>query len=225
MVTIVPAILAKDATTFEEDLKKVWGFVKRVQFDVIDGKFAATETVMPEVLKTIDTIVEFDAHLMVERPEDWINRCVECGITGVYGQVEKMIDKTAFVADAQSAGLRVGLAYDLETPLSGLEDYIDNLDGVLLMSVKAGEQGQDFDDRVLGKIKEVRKLSKSVKIIIDGGLTVDNIKKCFVAEWAEELSEDEEDKSFMKMEFVVGSHLYKSEDVYNELLKLENLQH
>ncbi len=225
MVTIVPTILAKDATEFEETLKKVWGLVKRVQFDIIDGKFAPNETVMPEVLKTIDTIVEFDAHLMVEKPEGWINRCVECGITGVYGQVEKMLDIPMFVGDAQSAGLRVGLAYDLDTPLDGLEDYIDNLDGVLLMSVKAGASGQEFDESVLEKIKKVRQLSKSVKIIIDGGLDVENIKKCFAAEWTEELLEDEMDKSFMKMEFAVGSELYESKNIVDGLQNLEHLTH
>ena len=66
MVTIVPAILAKDVTSFEEQLKRVWGEVKRVQFDIIDGKFAPAETVGPEILMNVDTIVEFDAHLMVE---------------------------------------------------------------------------------------------------------------------------------------------------------------
>ena len=225
MVTIVPTILAKDATTFEETLKKVWGMVKRVQFDIIDGKFAPAETAEPEVLKNIDTIVEFDAHLMVVRPEEWINRCVESGITGVYGQVEQMGDVPKFVADAQAAGLRVGLAYDLGTSLEGLENYINDLDGVLLMSVKAGASGQTFDESVLEKIRTVRKMSKTIKIIIDGGLNVENIKKCFAAEWEEELSEDELDKSFMKMEFAVGSDLYESSDLRVELENLEHLKH
>lgn len=224
MVTIVPTILEKDATSFENTLKKVWGSVKRVQFDIIDGKFAAMETVEPEVLMNIDTIVEFDAHLMVDKPESWITRCVENGITGVYGQIEKMGDVTKFVADAQFAGLRVGLAYDIDTPIDGLEDYINDLDGVLLMSVKAGASGQEFDERVLEKIKAVRRLSKSIKIVIDGGLDVENIKKCFAAEWSEEMSEDEMDKSFMKMEFAVGSEIYESADAVAQLEKLEHLK-
>jgi len=225
MVTIVPTILAKDVTTFEDQLKKVWGEVKRVQFDIIDGKFAPVETVEPEILLNIDTIVEFDAHLMVERPEDWVERCLAAGITGVYGQVEKMEDKTKFIADAQVAGMRVGLAYDLDTPLIGLEEYIDDVDGVLLLSVKAGAQGQDFDERVLAKIMEVRKMNKRVKIIVDGGLDVENIKKCFAAEWSEEMSEDELDRSFMNMEFAVGSQLFGSPDIAEELMNLEHLSH
>ena len=225
MITIIPAILAKDPTKFEDDLKKVWGLVSRVQFDIIDGKFAPVETVGPEVLSSFDTIVEFDAHLMVVRPEDWLERCVTAGITGVYGQVEQMEDKTKFIADAQVAGLRAGLAYDIDTPVDGLEEYIDNLDAVLLMSVKAGAQGQEFDERVLEKIMRVRQMSKTVKIIVDGGLDVESIKKCFEAEWSEEMAEDELNRTFMKMEFAVGSEIFSSPEVKLELDKLEHLKH
>jgi ribulose-phosphate 3-epimerase len=224
MVEIVPAILEKDATSFEEKLKKVWGEAKKVQVDIIDGKFAPMETVEPEVLLNIDTIVDFEGHLMVERPEDWIERCVAAGMTGLFGQVEMMEDVVKFVADTQSAGLRVGLAYDIDTQLTDLENYINDLDAVLLMSAKAGSQGvNEFDDRVLEKIKQVRKINKRIVIVVDGGLDVDSIKKCFAAEWAEELSEDELDRNFGKMEFAVGSEIFGSEDIKEKLDELESL--
>lgn len=224
MITIVPAILEKDISSFEEKLKKVWGMCKRVQMDVIDGKFAPTETVMPEILLNIDTIVDFEGQLMVDKPEEWVDRCVAAGMTALYGHVEKMADKVKFIADTQAAGLKVGLAYDIDTPLDGLEDVISNLDGVLLMSVKAGSQGvQEFDERVLEKIKKVRAMSEFVTIVVDGGLNVENIKKCLVAEWAQEISEDEFDKSFLGIEFAVGSDLLNADDVELELKRLENL--
>jgi ribulose-phosphate 3-epimerase len=223
MITIVPAILEKDITGFEEKLKKVWGMTKRVQMDVIDGKFAPTETVFPEALLNIDTIIDFEGHLMVEKPEEWVERCVAAGMTAVYGQVEKMVDRSKFVADAQAAGMKVGLAFDIETPLTGLEEVINNLDGVLLMSVKAGSQGQEFDERVLSKIKKVREMSEFVTIVVDGGLDVPNIKKCLAAEWAQEIAEDEFNKSFLGMEFVVGSDLLNAEDVDLEMRRLESL--
>lgn len=224
MVEIVPAILEKDATSFEEKLKRVWGEAKKVQVDIIDGKFAPVETIEPEVLLNIDTIVDFEGHLMVERPEDWIDRCVASGMTGLFGQVEKMEDVVKFVADTQAAGLRVGLAYDIDTPLTDLEKYINDLDAVLLMSTKVGSQGvNEFDDRVLEKIKQVRKINKRIVIVVDGGLDVESIKKCFAAEWAEELSEDELDRNFGKMEFAVGSEIFGSEDIKEKLDELESL--
>jgi ribulose-phosphate 3-epimerase len=224
MVTIIPAILEKDISSFLEKAERVKNFAKRVQVDIIDGKFSPTETVIPEALKDIDSPIEFEAHLMVEEPHEWIERCVEAGITGVYGQVEKMTDKVNFIADAQFAGLKAGLAYALETPLTGIEEIINNLDAVLLMSSRLGTQGkEDFDVAVLEKIKEIRKIDKNIKIIVDGGIDAKDIKKCFEAEWAEEISEDELDRNFGKMEFAVGSDLFNAENIEEEYLKLVNL--
>ncbi|HCQ31078.1 TPA: hypothetical protein DIU27_01680 [Candidatus Collierbacteria bacterium] len=224
MITIVPAILEKDITAFEEKLKKVWGIVKRVQMDIIDGKFAPIETVMPEILLNIDTIVDFEGQLMVDKPEEWVDRCAAAGMTALYGHVEKMEDRAKFIADTEAAGMKAGLAFDIDTPLDGLEEMINNLDGVLLMSVKAGSQGiQKFDERVLPKIKKVREMSEFVKIVVDGGLNVENIKKCLAAEWAQEIAEDEFNKSFLGMEFAVGSDLLNAENVEEELNRLENL--
>lgn len=224
MVTIVPAILEKDITSFLEKAEKVKSFAKRVQVDIIDGKFASTETVIPEALKDNDLPIELEAHLMVEEPHEWIDRCVEAGITAVYGQVEKMSDKVAFIADAQFAGLRAGLAYALETPLTGMEEVINNLDAVLLMSSKLGSQGkEDFDEKVLEKIKEIRKIDKNIKIILDGGIDGKDIKRCFEAEWAEEIAEDELDRNFGKMEFAVGGDLFNAPDIEEEYLRLVNL--
>ncbi len=224
MINIVPAILEKSLREFEEKLSLVWGSVSRVQVDIVDGKFSKTITILPEDLGQIDTVVAFDAHLMVERPEEWITRCVAGGIDRVIGQVEMMEERTAFIGDAQAEGLMVGLAYDIETPLDGLEEYIKNLDAVLLMSVKAGEQGREFDERVLKKIKAVRKMSKTVNIVIDGGLNEEKIKKCIVAEWAEEIDENELNKSVALLDFAVGSHLFEAKNVKEELLRLQNLE-
>jgi ribulose-phosphate 3-epimerase len=224
MITIIPAILEKSLKEFEEKLSLVWGLVSRVQVDVIDGKFVEEKTIGPEDLGQIDTVVAFDVHLMVKKPEDWIKRCVAGGVDRVFGQVEMMEDKVVFIGDAQAEGLAVGLAYDVDTPLDGLEEYINDLDAVLLMSVKAGAQGREFDGRVLAKIKEVRKLSKTIDIVVDGGLDEEKIKKCIAAEWAEEIEEDELNRSVALLEFAVGSHLFRAENVVEELGRLQRLE-
>jgi len=205
---------------FEKELTKVWSLVNKVQLDVVDGIWAPTKTSGPEDLAKVDTAVTFDAHLMVDKPEEWLDRCVDGGVERVFGQVEKMADKVAFIADAQAKGLGVGLAYDIGTPLTGLEEVINDIDAVLLLSVEGGAQGRPFDERVLSKIKEVRKINKRVTIVVDGGLDEANIKKCLIAEWAEEIAEDELDREVMTMEFVVGSELLTAENVEEELLNL-----
>lgn len=224
MVTIIPAILATTPEEFKAKLEKVWGIVPRVQLDVIDGVFNENKTVDLSVLNSVDTQVEFDAHLMVDKPSKWVSLCKEAGVSRVFGHVEKMTDITAFVADSQFAEMRVGLAYDIDTPLDGLEEIIKDLDAVLLMSVKAGRGGQEFNDQVLAKIAEVRKMNRNVKIVIDGGLDENNIKKCIEAEWEEEMREDDFSRDVMGLEFVVGNHLLESANVKEELDRLQRLQ-
>ncbi|HOX96502.1 MAG TPA: hypothetical protein PLI45_03935 [Candidatus Woesebacteria bacterium] len=208
MKTVVPAILAKDVSTFEEEVKKVEKFVTKVQVDVIDGKFFPVETVTPEVFQEIETPVEIETHLMVEEPIEWVERCVAAGVTAIYGQVEKMTDKQAFITAVVESGLRVGLAFDLDTSLTGLDEWINLVDGILLMSVPAGAQGQAFGEGVMEKIKKVRALSPSVLIVIDGGLNIETIKRCV------EIGGE-------KMEFAVGSEILKAEDAELAYRKLE----
>ena len=224
MVTVIPAIMPKSLGELEEQLAKVWSFAPRVQLDVMDGIFRPEKTISPELLNQIDTIVTWDVHLMVDQPEKWIKQCVMGGVDRVFGQVEKMADVTAFVADAEAEMMAVGLAYDIDTPLDGLEEVINDLDAVLLMSVPAGAQAREFDERVLAKIKQVRKMNKRIPIVIDGGINEEKMKECLTAEWAEEIEEDELNRSTMGIEFVVGSHLLKAENVEEELNHLRLMQ-
>jgi len=224
MIKIVPAIMSDSLEEFKKELEKVWSVVSRVQVDVIDGKFAERKTIGPEELNIVDTVVAFDVHLMVEKPEEWVSRCAMGGVDRVFGQVEKMEDVVAFVGDVQAEGMAVGLAYGIDTPLDGLKEVIDNLDAVLLLAVKAGKQGQEFDERVLEKIKKVRELSKKVILVIDGGLNEEKIKKCLAAAWAEEMEEETWERNAVLMDFVVGSELWKAEDVRKRLEELQRLE-
>ena len=211
MKAIVPSILAKDISKFERDLGMVEKFAKKIQMDVVDGKFALIETVTPEVLQNLDTLMEVEAHLMTVEPVEWVERCAASGITAVYGQVERMTDKFEFISKAEEAGMRTGLAFDLETALSGLEDWVNLVDSILLLSVAAGAQGQLFDDRVLEKIKKVRELSSTVTIVVDGGLNEENIRKCSLV-------------GGEKLEFAVGSEILNANNPEAVYIKLENVE-
>lgn len=211
MTKIIPSILARDISKFEEDVAKVERFAGRIQMDIIDGKYFPVETVLPDVLLTVETVAEIEAHLMVEEPVEWVDQCVAAGITAVYGQVEKMTDKQEFITKAEEAGLKTGLAFDLSTPLTGLDEWINLVDSVLLMAVNAGAQGQSFDIAVLDKLKKVRELSPTVMIMIDGGLNEENIRKCL-------------EVGGEKMEFAVGSEILTAENPEETFRKLENVE-
>lgn len=225
MVKIIPAILTEDWEEFESRFDEVKSMVNRIQLDVGDGKFIDKVTVAPEDLKEIDTIVKFDAHLMVEDPKKWLDRCLQGGFKRVFGHVEKMEDVSEFVAQAELRGFEVGLALNINTPVSEIEEYIWNIDGLLLLSVNAGESGQEFNDDVLEKIKEVEKIRDDMIIVVDGGLTENEIKECLTARWAEELEEGTDvHPGFTEMEFAVGSHLWNSKNLEEELNNLQTLK-
>lgn len=211
MIKIVPAPLVKDITALEDAIRKVEGLSSKIQIDVVDGKFAPVETVIPEMLQSIETMADIEVHLMVNEPIEWLERCVTAGVTSVFGQIEKMSDIQAFITEAEAAGLKTGLAVDINTPVSKIEEWINMVDSVLLMSVPAGAQGQTFDEKVLDKIKAVREMSSFVIITVDGGLNEENIRKCLRA-------------GGDKMEFAVGSLILNSENPEEIYRKLENIE-
>lgn len=187
MVNIIPAILTDNVTDLSDkvrrinDVSHVEGItVRSIQIDVIDGVFADNRTVDPVSLVGLDTDLGLDFHLMVKEPINWVEKCANAGADRIIGQIEMMKNQVEFVEKVQETGLYIGLALDLETPVSELNALIlNNVDAILLMAVKAGFGGQKFDKRVLDKIKELDEIrvrdKTPFKICVDGGETVDVI--------------------------------------------------
>ncbi len=174
---IIPSILTQDPNEARELLKKAEeAGVKRVQIDVVDGKFANNKTVDPVVFRNLETNILLDYHLMVDEPINWVEKCLYAGADRIIAQIEKMTNQFEFLAKVQSTGSLVGLAIDITTPVNAIEEeIIKNLDVVLVMSVPAGFGSQKFDFKALDKIKKLNKIRKDdqspFKICVDGGIT------------------------------------------------------
>jgi ribulose-phosphate 3-epimerase len=186
MVQIIPAILTNDIREIEEKLKRAEGIVERVQIDIIDGQFVENRTIDPSALEKIETDLDLDFHLMTKEPIDWVERAVRGGADRVIGQIEQMSDQLAFVGKVQEVGLSVGLAIDLETPVSAFDPTIlNNLDVVLIMAVKAGFGGQEFNLKALEKIKKLDEIrvrdDSPFRICVDGGETLETIDDTHLA--------------------------------------------
>lgn len=182
MVEIIPAILTNDIREIEEKLKRAESLAKRVQIDVLDGQFVANRTVDPSFVGNIETDLNLDFHLMTKEPVDWVERAVRGGADRIIGQIEQMANQVEFVGKVSEVGLSVGLALDLDSEVSELDPTIlNNLDVVLVMSVKAGFGGQKFDPRTIKKVKELDEIrvrdDTPFKICVDGGITKENIKE------------------------------------------------
>ncbi|MBI4033007.1 MAG: ribulose-phosphate 3-epimerase [Candidatus Blackburnbacteria bacterium] len=180
MIEIIPAILTNDPGELEDRIKQVERLAHRVQVDIIDGVFANNRTVALESLEGIGTEALLDVHLMVYEPDSWVERAVRILADRIIGQVEMMSDQVRFIGHAQEIGSKVGLALDLPTPVSAIDPaIINNLDVVLLMSVKAGFGGQEFNKSALEKIKALDEIrsrdSIPFRICVDGGINAQNI--------------------------------------------------
>lgn len=173
---IIPAILTNDLSELTALINKGEGSVDRVQIDVIDHKFAENITVDPAILKNIATSLNLDFHLMVKGPIDWVDHCVMNKGNRIIGQIEAMDNQDEFVTKVTSMGSLPGLGVDIETSIEDIDSKVlPKLAVVLLMSVKAGWGGQEFDLSVWEKIEKITKMRKDLnlgfKICIDGGVT------------------------------------------------------
>lgn len=166
---IIPGILEKDWTEIEKKIELIKTFSKKIQIDIIDGNFAPNQTFLdPTPFLRYANELSLEAHLMVEEPINYLDSFSKVGFKKFIGHVEKMTSQEEFVAKGELLG-EVALALDLDTPIDAIKSSFEDLDSVLLMSVKAGASGQTFEQRVLEKIKNLR-AKTFIPIEVDGGI-------------------------------------------------------
>ncbi|HUQ84885.1 MAG TPA: hypothetical protein VM077_01035 [Candidatus Limnocylindrales bacterium] len=164
-----PGTADKDFEAIEKKLQDVKGFARVIHIDIIDGKFADNKTFSePAPFAKYSKDFIFEVHLMVHEPINYLKSFADAGFQRFIGQIEKMSDQAEFVAQAQILG-EAGLAIDLDTPVRDIKVQLDDLDTILVMAVKAGFSGQEFNDDALVKIEELKELT-DVPIEVDGGI-------------------------------------------------------
>ncbi len=181
---IIPAILTDNPQEFEQLLRACDGVVDRVQIDVNDGSFLEEKSFLPEEIPFLENNIYFDFHLMVKEPIHWLERCARLGGDRVFAHIEGMSSQASFVKECQIRGLKIGLALDIDTPVSLLDPLVlEDLDAVLLMGYSAGKGGQKFDELVFDKVQELVELRKNdispFRICVDGGVWEENMFKLY----------------------------------------------
>ena len=154
--------------------------------DVMDGVFTKYKTIDYEYFDQMreKSPLLFDAHLMVAEPQKVLNKYIKSEANIITLHYESFEDKLLMVKllkKIKKAGKMVGLAIDLETQIEVVEPYLELLDLVLIMSVKAGKGGQEFDESVIKKIKYVRKQNSEILIEVDGGINDKTGAQCVKA--------------------------------------------
>ena len=185
---IVPAILTGDPLVLTQQLTLVQELpeIKAVQLDIVDALFTDNVTITPsdiQVTMIDDQDLVLDFHLMTEEPMDYVWELLDQAylpVRTVYGQIERMSNQLAFVQEVKKHNWRAGLALDLTTPISSLDEEVwPEVDAVLLMAVEAGEQGQAFQVAVLEKIKhcqhQLLAANNPAILAVDGGIKVSHL--------------------------------------------------
>jgi len=172
-VEIVPSILSADVTRLGEQVKEAArAGADRIQVDVMDGHFVPNLTFGPLVVEAVRRVTELpiEVHLMIERPELFIEAFAKAGATLIEVQVESTTSLYRTVMRIKELGAKAGVAINPATPIETLREILPFITTVNVMTVEPGFGGQKFIAQSPDKIRRVRAMSAEVEIEVDGGI-------------------------------------------------------
>ncbi|MEM3952842.1 MAG: ribulose-phosphate 3-epimerase [Nitrososphaerota archaeon] len=179
---IVPSILSADFKKLGEAVRQVEeAGADMIHFDIMDGHFVPNISFGPMVVKALrdESSLPFVVHLMVEDPERFIDPVVDAGADMIFFHIEVSPHAWRIIDRIKSRSVKVGVALNPSTPLTTLDYILEEVDGVLIMTVSPGFGGQKLIERMYKKINDLRiKLSSMeipLTIAVDGGVDFENV--------------------------------------------------
>lgn len=180
---IVPSVLAANFLNLEQDITRVESIGATIlHLDVMDGHFVPNISFGPGVIKAINTTTDMilDTHLMIERPDEYLERFKEAGSDILTVHVETCSHLFQTIQKIKALGMYAGVSLNPNTPLTELEEILPSVDLVLIMSVNPGFGGQKFIQSSIQKIVSLTEMIKkdnlNTIIEIDGGIDLESIK-------------------------------------------------
>ncbi|MBI1968709.1 hypothetical protein HYS49_02260 [Candidatus Woesearchaeota archaeon] len=176
--SIHPALIAKSQQELQAETRKVRGLIKHLHLDVVDGKFAPNYSL--DFPFRLPAGFVYSAHLMIKEPEQWIahqGKKVQLCIP----HLEALKDVPAYIRRMKRSRRKIALALLPETPVSRLAPFLPHLDSVLILTVHPGFYGSLFLPHTLRKIPVIKAKNPRCKVIVDGGMNPQTIKKAALA--------------------------------------------
>jgi ribulose-phosphate 3-epimerase len=178
MIRIVPSILSADFANLGRALHAAEkGGAEAVQIDVMDGHFVPNITVGPPVIAALRQVTPLvlDVHLMIEKPETFIAEFAEAGADILTVHAEACTHLYRVLQQIKDHDMKAGVALNPATPLVVLEEVLDEVDLVLLMTVNPGFGGQKFIHSMLPKVRRLHEMLEdrnlsNVALEVDGGV-------------------------------------------------------
>jgi len=178
---IAPSILSCDFSRMGEEIRAAEeGGADWIHVDVMDGHFVPNITIGPVILEGVERVTDLplDVHLMIERPERYLESFVEAGADVVTVHVEATRHLHRTVQKIRELGARAGVAVNPATSLEAVREVVCELDLLLVMSVNPGFGGQTYIETSTEKIRRARALlddaGSSAELEVDGGVHVGN---------------------------------------------------
>lgn len=178
MARIAPSILSADFANLARDVQGIETQADLLHIDVMDGHFVPNITLGPPVIASLrkETDLYFDCHLMMQNPGDYLEEFKNAGANSCSVHFE--VGNTAsLLAEMKSLGMDRGLAVNPATPFEAYEEFLDQIDMLLIMTVVPGFGGQKFMAEVMEKLNRSSQALKNrglqVHVEVDGGIDVD----------------------------------------------------
>jgi ribulose-phosphate 3-epimerase len=182
MTQIVPSILSADFARLAEEIHRVeQANISLLHIDIMDGHFVPNLTMGPPVVKSIRKITKatLDLHCMIENPDRYAPLFIEAGADQISVHQEACTHLDRTIRLIQEMGAKAGVAINPATPVGTLEDVLDIVDYVLVMSVNPGFEAQMFLPNSLNKIRALARMREERQlrfaIEIDGGVSNANV--------------------------------------------------